>query len=526
MKRITAIIITAFLLLFLAGCGEKDNKPNAEKNTAQEEKISKKPQKGGSITIYSYKPDTLCPLLSKNNANIRMLSIVFDSLFTVDDNLSAVPCLASSWSSSEENTKYTVELKDNVLFHDGSTLNAEDVVFSVETAKSEPEGAFYHNVSVIKSVRAIGNSTVEFTLTKPLSRFVNLLDFPVIKKQSGAVDRESYVPIGTGGFLFENRNEGNLYHLVRNDSWWGGEIYLDSVKVRLLPDKDTAVYAFSSGEISLCPAEGYEWGKLVDAQTASYKEYKTEYYNFIGINHKNKLLAKDEVRKALLHIIDREKILKSGAPGFSEASNAPLRSEWIYLREKKLETAKELNKAKELLEGGGWTLQSGVYKKREGRNNLALRFEILINEESYKKEQFAKSIAEELSEFGILATVKKLPYDKYEEAVRMGRYDMFIGSMNLSKELDFEYMFTDGNVFFLKDEELLAAARNMQLSSKEEEIAIKAGEFIKLFNEKVPFIGIGFENSVLLYKSNIFGEINPVSNNIYNGIENLYVNVK
>ena len=521
MKRFLAVIMIFLLILSFSGCGEqKDGNVN---NVTEVKEPDGNPQKGGSISIYSYKPDTLCPLLSNNNANIRMLGIVYDGLFNVDSNMSVSPCLASSWESYDNNTRYVVELKKNVLFHDGSIFNADDVVFSVNTALSNVNSPYYNNVSVIKEVKALGENKVEFILLKPLAKFVNLLDFPIIKNQTQPIDKENFAPVGTGGFIFENRNEGNLFHLVRNNDWWGGEVYLDSVTVRLLPDKDTAVYAFSSGEISICPAENDEWGKYVDAETSSYKQYMTERYNFIGLNHKNMLLTRNEVRSALLHIIDREEVLKSGVPGFSESSNAPFRNNWIYHTIEKSEKEKNLNKAREILEGSGWILQNGTYKKSDRSRSYTLKFDILVNEESYKKEQFAKKVAEELSDFGIPATITKLPYEKYTDAINRGKYDMFIGSVNLSKETDYEFWFKEGNMFSLEDKDLLASVQAMQLAKDEEDFGLKTADFIKMFNEKVPFIGIGFENSVLLYKSDIKGDVVPISNNIYNGIEKLYI---
>ena len=521
-KKFLSILISLLIVFTAAGCGN-NKEQNETNNTADTESTSETPKRGGSISIYSYKPDTLCPLLSLNNANLRMLNIVYDGLFTIDENMNVLPCLALSWTKHDNNTRYVVNLRENVLFHDGSLLVPEDVIFSVDTIKSEPKSPYYHNVSVIKDVKEAGANSVEFILTKPLANFVNLLDFPIIKKQAEEIDKENYAPNGTGGFILEDRNEGNLLHLVRNDNWWGGEIYLDSVTVRLLPDKDTAIYAFSSGDITFCPAESDDWGKFVDTKTSAYKEYKTEYYNFIGLNNKSSLFSDEETRRALLNIIDREEVLKSGVPSFCEPSNAPVRSDWVYLKEEKNETAKNLDEARKLLEDAGWSIQDGVYKRRSGRRNIDLRVEILVNEESYKKERFAQKAAEQLSEFGIEAEVKKLPYDQYIKAVNSGKYDMFVGSINLSKELDFEFLLGEGNMFFANDEELLKAAADMQLCENENDFSESLNNFVKLFNEKVPFIGLGFENSVLLYKSNIKGEINPLSNNIYNGMEKIYM---
>lgn len=522
MKRFLALILAMIIAFSFSACGKKEKEEN--KNIESEEifeakEPDKQPIKGGSIAIYSYKPDTLCPLLSKNNANVRMLNVIFDGLFSINENLSAISCLASSFETFDNNTKYIINLKDGIYFHDNSLFTAKDVVYSVETIKSEPESPFYNNVKSVKSVRAVSDNKVEFILDKPLSLFVNLLDFPIIKYSSSPVDKETFVPIGTGGFIFENRNEGNLFHLVRNEKWWGGEVYLNSIKVKLLPDKDTSLYALSSGEISICPADDNEWSKFVNTDSILYKEYLTEHYNFIGFNNSNRFLKSQNIRKAISYAIDRESILKSGTVSGYEASNAPVRKEWSRNSESKSETEKDLNKARKLLEADGFEISGGVFKNREN----ALSFEIIYNEESYKKEQFAKKFKEELVAFGINVTIKKLPYDLYLQSINSGNYDMFVGSMNLSKELDYEFMFGEGNMFSVNDEKLLESAKKIQLAADREDHGVKMAEFIKLFNEKSPFLGIGFENAVLLYKNNVGGEVMPCSNDVYFGIEKIYM---
>ena len=180
MKKIVAVFLIIVLSLSFAGCKEKENNNVIIEGVKEPEG---NPERGGVISIYSYKPDTLCPLLSKNNANIRMLNIIYDGLFTVDSNLTVTPCLATEWENSADNTRYTVTLRDGVLFHDGSRLSADDVIFSVETALKEPEGLYYYNVKNIKEVRKLSDEKVEFVLNTPTSNFQNLLDFPIIKKQ-------------------------------------------------------------------------------------------------------------------------------------------------------------------------------------------------------------------------------------------------------------------------------------------------------------------------------------------------------
>lgn len=528
--KIISLLVSLSLFALICGCGKSDKSDKADKPAEKsiadtDEGDNKKPEKGGCITIYSYKPDTLCPLISQNKANIRMLNIVYDSLFSVDENMNINPVLAQSFESSDNNQKYTVRLKKNVFFHDGTALTADDVVFSVDTIKAHSESAYSYNVSHIKSVNASDNYTLVFTLDKPLSRFAALLEFPIIKKQSEPIDPLSFEPVGTGGFIFENLNEGNLFHLVRNDNWWGGEVWLDSVRVKLLPDKDTAMYAFSLGDLSICPAENDDWGRFVNAQSSSYMKYSQGAYHFLAFNSSNKLLALPEVRQAVSDALNREEILKSGVMDFGTPADIPVKEKWGFT-EKGFDNKSNPNHARQVLEENEWTLKNGIYQKSINRKQQALKFEILINEESYKKEQLANVIEEELKEVGISVKLKKVSYEKYTELINSKNYDMFIGSTELTQELDFTNIFDKGNMLAFDEEAINKANDTLQLASDAEEYKQAMNEMRSTVNEINPFYGIGFEDLILLYKNNVKGNLSPTRNDIYNGIESVYLESK
>ncbi len=519
MKKLALLLIFC-LTVTLFGCGDKKSEDDLNIDETVITEDDERHEKGGFITIYSFKPDSLCPLASTNKANIRMLNIVYDGLFSVDKNMNINPSLASGWTSYDGNKRYVVELKKNVLFHSGEEFSAKDVVYSVNTIRENPQSTFYYNIEKIKEVKEISKYQVEFVLQKPLSRFPALLEFPIIKHQDVPVDTENFTPDGTGGFVFENRNEGNIYRLARNEKWWGGEVYLDYIKVKLLPDKDSAMYAFSLGELSLCPAEKEDWGKFVDANRADFMSYAYGNFDFLGYNNKNSALSSGEVRDAISFVLDREVILKSSVMDFGTPSSMPFKDSWV-MTAKREEEKKDLNKAREFLEKNGWKSDGTVYRNKE--KNLKLSFEILVNEESYQKEQFAKKIAEDLTAFGMNIKVKKVPYETYIKNIEDGVFDMFIGSVDVSPELDYSFMFASGNMLKIDDEELYNAQLNLQLSPDEEDYNIKFEELEKILNEKKPFYGIGFEDLVLLYSKNIGGKLYPTKTDIYHNIEKLYI---
>ena len=116
-KRTMAALLAMVVAITVAGCGDKKT-----------EKKIKKDENESLISVFSYKPDTLCPGASNNQANIDMLGIIYEGLVQVSEKLTPIPCLAESWVSELDSTHWTVKLRNNAKWHDGTSFSAKDVV--------------------------------------------------------------------------------------------------------------------------------------------------------------------------------------------------------------------------------------------------------------------------------------------------------------------------------------------------------------------------------------------------------------
>ncbi len=518
MKRIIFALLIISLLLG-TGCGKKNKtgEKTAETAPKAETELS---DGGGEISVYSYKPDTLCPILSANEANIQMLEIVYDGLVSVRDDMTAEPALSDGWTVSEDGLEWSFSLRGGVLWHSGELFGAEDVVYTVNTIKAHPESVYAYNVSKIQSVRTDGGE-VRFRLTEPNPNFPNLMYFPIIRSNSAVGDLSAYVPVGTGAYRFEDRNEGNIYYLVRNDSWWGGKADNECIRVRMLPDRDTALYAFSSGNIDMTATADMNWGKYVDASAVKTAKIKTPIYTFLGVNHSNSFLKETEVRAAISKAVDRSEIVSSVMMDYAVQASAPIRGDWAVGENQTGSFKASPAAAKEFLEESGWTHDGSVYKKRINKREYKLKFDILINDDNTLRENTAEIIEKNLEEFGIAVSIVKLPYDEYAKRIESGKYDLFIGSIVIPADLSADFILGGGNCFGFEDAETADVLEKLKKVRTDEEKKNAYAEMINLFEQINPVIGLYFEDNVMITSNRIKGDAVPSYYDLYRGIEKL-----
>ncbi len=511
LKKFLIFILIVSLAVCTFGCGRTQTKNKKEKEQDDSRAMS----------IYSYKPDTFCPIASNNEANLRMLGIIYDGLITLGDNYLPQPALAESWSCEEGNTVWTVTLRKNAVWHSGSECVAEDVVYTVNQIKKLDNSPYSYNVRFIDNVSAVDTKSVRFTLNKPIANFINLLYFPVIKSDNAELDLVNFKPNGTGAYRLEDRNEGNVYYLVESENWWGGKAKTANIEVRMLPGGDTALYAFDSGTIDMTPVDNMDWGKFVDPGTAEYTRIPTPIYTFLGINHQNPQLAMPEVRRAISMIIDRNEVIDEARMGYGVSANSPMRSEWYMCQNQKFEHKPNTSMAKKLMEENGWEFVNNIYKKTDNGVVYTAAFDILINEDNTVRQNIARIMSKNLEAFGIKANVIKVPYDEYTKRIAEGNYDAFVGSMVLSAELDFNSLLGEGNVFSFRDEEMMFVMNQMQTGQSAEAVKASYAEFINLFEQLNPVIGLFFEDSVMIYSKQIEGDVSPTYYDPYRNIESI-----
>ena len=154
-----------------------------------------------------------------------MTQNVFESLTTVAENGEVQPNLAASWEVSEDGLTYTFTLAEGVTFHDGSTLDAEDVVYSFERAMGEDSVNPSKDIfEPIESVKAVDSQTVEITLSGKDAFFLFNMgqgDSAIVASESAETNNAN--PVGSGPFKFDSWTRGDRLTLVKNPDHRGND---------------------------------------------------------------------------------------------------------------------------------------------------------------------------------------------------------------------------------------------------------------------------------------------------------------
>lgn len=247
---------------------------------------------------------------------------IFEGLTRYQADGSIAPALAKSWDISDDGLSYTFHLHEGVKFHDGSSMDAEDVKFSLDRARAEDStNAQKALFAGITSVDVMDATTVKITLASPNGGFITNMawgDAVIVAPES--IGNAATNPVGTGPFVFSNWVQGDRIEISRNDSYWGNPVALDSATFKFISDPTAAFAAMMAGDLDAFP--GYPAPETLPQFAADPRFTviggNTEGETILSTNNKDEHFSKLKVRKALAHAINRQEIIDGAMFGYGK----------------------------------------------------------------------------------------------------------------------------------------------------------------------------------------------------------------
>lgn len=406
-KKLLALFLALVMVgAVLPGCGDGSKDSGGQGNNGK----TGEPVKGGEITVGIAQDldDSLDPHQTVAAGTREVLFNIFEGLVKPNSDGEMIPAVAEKYTLSEDGTTYTFTLREGVKFHNGQTVTAEDVVYSINRCAAVPEGQEKPLVaafSAVKSVEALDEKTVAVTIAQRDLEFISYMTAAIIPAD---YENQDTAPVGTGPFRFVSRTPQQDFVMERFEDYWGAPAWLDKVTYKICENADALVMNLNGGSIDLC-------AHLTSAQASQLNqnfqvlEGTMNLVQAIYLNNQAKPFDNQLVRQALCYAIDRQGIMDMVADGHGTAVGSSIYPAFTkyFLPELVDKYPHSVEKAKELLAQAGYP--DGFDMTISVPNNYQPHMDT------------AEVVAEQLREAGINVTIQPVEWSTWLDTIYNGR---------------------------------------------------------------------------------------------------------
>ncbi len=257
--------------------------------------------------------DSLDPFLAQATLTESIIYNVFEGLLDAETDGSVTPHLAHDYDISDDGLVYTFYLEEDVMFHDGSEMTADDVVYTYSKLAGLDDGEVLSDKwDVVEAVTAIDDYTVEVTLESPDSGF---LARTITAIAPADYEDHAVQPIGTGPYEFVNHSIDQRVTLQKFDDYFqGNDFDVDVVHFEVMADEETALLAFQAGEIDFITAVSNQNLERVDPD-ATVVSGPLNMVMMLALNHEVEPLNNLEVRQAMSMVVNKQEIIDVSLDG-------------------------------------------------------------------------------------------------------------------------------------------------------------------------------------------------------------------
>lgn len=441
------------------------------------------------------------PYLGSRSTNMTLASLIYDSLYELDERFEPRPVLAQGAAPSEDGLTWRIELKSGVTFSNGANLDAAAVCAALNAAKGE-KSLYATRLTNVRSITSDGENTVVFHLKTKNRDFLSLLDIPVALVAKEAV-------YGTGRYVLEGERL-----LARTDSWRGSTEIPAEIGLTTISTADEMIAAFDSGKLGLVASDPTGADALGFSGSYQTWEYPTTTMLYLGFRRNSGVCQSPEVRAALSLAVDRANLVNDVLGGHASIATLPAPP---TAKRYDQAAAKSLSydplAAATALDTMGYSLgEDGI--RRAGKRPLALT--LLINSGNAFKEKLSAAIAEDLEGLGIQVTVTALPWEEYKKALNSGEFDLYLGETRLTGDLDLTGFFTAGSGLCFggaPDKTLVDALESARATGD-------WAAFYQVYTERPPFVTLCFKTGAALTQWGQVSGLKPTQGNLFYQIEN------
>lgn len=538
-EKIFAPLLAAAMLLSLAACGETAAAPEATPDPAADdgaETVSGQTLTFGDAAdnVFSLPLDydqSLNPIKSKSTLNQLVDCLVYDRLFEVDENFNVTSRILSDWyySKSEDSPGvWVLKVKEGIQMHDGSTLTAADVAYSVSCVFTS--GSAYYQQQIGRVYSSAFNGEVYLaTAGADNAQLPQRMSIPVIK--SGSVGED--IPAGSGPYMY---NEDRTT-LVKFDGYENSEnLPLDEVQLRPYRGMEELITEFESGLIDLVvndPTGIYNMGY---GGKNEKRVITTSNLHYIGFNSASRFFRYDAYRYAMNWIINRDRIVSDTLDGNAVATVFPIHPN-SSLYDTELAAQYSYDPARCLMElerGGCRDLDAdGMLEFALSGMKVDVEINFVVCADNAAKVQEARKIAEDMEAIGLYVNLRELTWKNYVAALKTGyidsdaenpeiQVDMYLAEVALTGDWDILTLISgdweeDGTLNYggwdISELQLLTES---YLGANGDDRATAVRDWLQYLTTTTPILPVCFETRDVISHLGVIYGMSPTQYDVFN----------
>lgn len=297
-----------------------------------------------------------------------------DPLIQLDSEGRPQPSLAREWDVSDDGMVFTLYLREDVTFHDGTRFDAEAVRANIQHTIDDPETMMHERFTdTIDTIEVLDDFTVQVTLKELDVNFlfevlahwqvrpISLADMP---NRSAATMTERYA--GTGPFMFESFLPDDSFTLVRNENYWRGAPNIERVIYRFLPERSVHTVELLAGSVDMSQSVILDDIDMLERQGLEVITSVWPVVHMLTMNTARGVTAELDVRRAIRHAVNRQEIIDSVLVGFAELSRAGVPEGTALYSEDVPGVEYDPELAGQILDEAGWVLADDGWRYRDG----------------------------------------------------------------------------------------------------------------------------------------------------------------
>ncbi len=331
-------------------------------------------------------PRFINPVIARSEADKDLSALVYSGLMRPRSDGTLIPDLAESYTVSPDATLYTFILRNDLVFHDGTPITADDIVYTISVIQNPLIGSPLLRAWEGITAKAVDSHTVTFKLGKPYAHFIDNTTIGILPRhiwqetneETFSVSSKNVEPVGSGPFRVDTieRDDAGVpiaYHLERFSEFALGEAYLERITFRMYGNEKDVFEAYEKGVVT-----SFKDVSPLNARTLADQGARVEVYTlprvfalFFNQNH-NEIFADHAVREALSVAVNRKNIIDEVLYGYGVPITGPLPPPFKHVTESQKETG-TIRQAQQILENAGWEKGSdGVYTNGTQRLSFSI----------------------------------------------------------------------------------------------------------------------------------------------------------